>query len=452
MLLRQGICLHRCFSSAHNTSFYDVVIVGGGLVGNAMACSLGKSPVLKSQKVLLLESGKPKSLGLPPTTYSNRVSAVSPASVRLFEKLGVWEKLKEYRVKSVTDLYVMDSCSESSIRFEQPNPRKPIAYMVENEAIISVLYDQITSACSNVTVKTESKVASCSLPEDLSDTAEVSLSDGSVIKASLVIGADGMKSCVRQSMGVDIHSHDYEQMAIVCTLQVSLNNHSGIAWQRFTPLGPIALLPLSNDLCSLVWTTSTDDARRLLNLPVEEFVAELGHYIFTDSSQNSLTNSSLRAIDKIFGLLPFRPPTKPKLQPPHIDRLQFGSKREAFPLAYSYARDYVTSRAALIGDAAHRIHPLAGQGVNLGWFDVATLTSQLENAVREGADIGSLTYLREYDTQSQRHNSPVQAAVDALNRLYRTDFGPMVFLRSIGLHSLDKLLPVKDLIVYRASM
>jgi len=239
-------------------------------------------------------------------------------------------------------------------------------------------------------------------------------------------------------------------MAIVCTLSVDTIGENTIAWQRFTPLGPIALLPLTNTLSSLVWTSKTEDARRLLALLPDQFVDELNHYLVTDTAQDPIANQALGIMDQMASVLRFTHKLDSPKQLPTVLQVQHDS-RAAFPLGFNHASTYVKTRAALIGDAAHRIHPLAGQGVNLGWSDARFLTSALERACRDGADLGSLTYLSEYDSQGQKHNVPVMIAVDWLNRLYRTSFGPMVFLRSIGLHAVDKITPIKDLIVSRAS-
>uniref|UniRef100_A0A914CRT5 FAD-binding domain-containing protein n=1 Tax=Acrobeloides nanus TaxID=290746 RepID=A0A914CRT5_9BILA len=266
-------------SAPSSSNFYDIVIVGGGLVGNAMACSIGLNETLKSQKVLLLESGKPKSLGTPPNEYSNRVSAISPASIRLFKKLGIWDRLKQYRTSSVTDLYVLDSCSRSRIRFERLNSNEEIAYIVENDAIISSLYDVIRERCGNVTIRAGSSMKNCVLTAGLTDLVSLTLADESSIETSLIIGADGQKSKVREEMGVEYTGWNYEQMGLVATLRINTDSANTIAWQRFTPFGPIALLPLSQEYSSLVWTTTVEDAKRLLALPPDQFVDELNHYL-----------------------------------------------------------------------------------------------------------------------------------------------------------------------------
>ncbi|KHN74315.1 putative ubiquinone biosynthesis monooxygenase coq-6 [Toxocara canis] len=208
--------MRRCYSSR---SFYDAVIVGGGMVGNAMACSMGLSKALSSRKVLLLESGDPKPLKKTPE-YSNRVSAIGPASVALFKKLGIWKKLEEYRVKRVDRLEVIDSCSKSAIRFEQPNPDNEIAYIIENNAIVAFLSDRIREKCPNVEIKTKTKVDDCAIPSSLAELATLKLSDDSQVSTSLIIGADGVRSRVRESFDVDYTAWEYGQKGVVATLRV----------------------------------------------------------------------------------------------------------------------------------------------------------------------------------------------------------------------------------------
>uniref|UniRef100_A0A915B4T1 Ubiquinone biosynthesis monooxygenase COQ6, mitochondrial n=1 Tax=Parascaris univalens TaxID=6257 RepID=A0A915B4T1_PARUN len=439
--------LRRNYSTKGNI-FYDTVIVGGGMVGNAMACSMGLSKTLSSKKVLLIESGDPKPLVKTPI-YSNRVSAISPPSVAFFKKLGIWENLEKYRIKRVDRLEVIDSCSRSAIRFEQSDPANEIAYIVENNAIVALLSDRIRERCNNVEIKTKTKVENCVIPNSLAELVNLKLNDGTEISTSLIIGADGVNSQIRQSFDVDYTSWEYGQKGVVATLQIQAEDDNSAAWQRFSKYGPIALLPLSGNLSSLVWTTSDEHAEYLLSLTPEQFVDELNHYLTTDASQSRITNQVLSVVEGTLNSLCDTKPTRVPI-PPTVIALQ-SDTRAAFPLGFGHAHSYVAPRVALIGDAAHRIHPLAGQGVNLGWADVRKLIGCLERSIHDGADLGALTYLSEYDSEGQRHNVPVQVVCDWLNRLYRTEATPIVLIRSLGLFAVNRLTLVKDFIVHQTS-
>ncbi|CAG9532254.1 unnamed protein product [Cercopithifilaria johnstoni] len=214
-----------------------------------------------------------------------------------------------------------------------------------------------------------------------------------------------------------------------------------VAWERFTPSGPVALLPLTENMSSVTWSTSTEHAKELLSLPPEEFVDELNEFLTTDIHQNSITNQFLSLTEQLLKRV-FSVSEKPELAFPTVISLYEGT-RAGFPLAFGHSYSYVKPRAALIGDAAHRTHPLAGQGVNLGWSDVKILLCCLEQCVIDGGDLGSLTYLSDYDTQAQRRNVPVQVVCDWLNRLYSTHNTPLILIRSFGLNMVDRFTPLK---------
>ncbi|KAK6755132.1 hypothetical protein RB195_013860 [Necator americanus] len=448
MLLGYRCCNFGAVRYASSSQYYDAVVVGGGMVGNAMACAMGQNPKLKSKRILLLESGRSTSLPkTPPEDYSNRVSAVGPASAHLFRKLGVWDRLRGYRVKKVNRLRVIDNCSRAKLEFDSPIRDQEVAYIIENNVIIGALYDKVKDACPSVEIRTGVTVKKCSVPSTLNEIATIELDNSEKIETSLVIGADGARSKIRQAMNVDYTAFNYDQCGVVATLVVETPGENDVAWQRFCRTGPIAYLPLTRTLSSLVWTTSSDDAQRLLTLTKDEFVDELNHSMFTEEDQNDCVNKSLFALSRLPLISREHGPTP---QPPHVVSLQ-GDTRALFPLGFGHAHTYVHPRAVLIGDAAHRIHPLAGQGVNLGWHDVMVLNSVLSRAVTDGGDIGSVTYLRDFDSQAQRHNLPVMVSCDWLNRLYRTNAAPVVMIRSLGLAAFNRLTPLKDFLVNRLS-
>ncbi|VDD86078.1 unnamed protein product [Enterobius vermicularis] len=429
----------RC-SSTSATFFYDAVIVGGGMVGNSMACSLGSSDTLKNKKILLLESSERKPLERS-SLFSNRTSAVTSASIQFFKKLGIWNKFLDYRAKRVDRYEVIDSCTRSTINFSNPLSEDGLAYIIENNIIVSHLLERIEQTCKNVTVKTNLKVLDCSIPNSLAEDAKIVLSDGTEVSTSLVIGADGGNSIVRRAAGTKYTWWQYGQKGVVAVVKLENAGQNNIAWQRFSSRGPVALLPLDEDTSNLIWTTSDDHAEELLKRNPEEFIDTLNYHLSTDRLQNGLTNRVLEAIDGFAGTV-FGSGRTMIPSPPHIISLQ-PNTRAAFPLVFGHAHTYVSARSALIGDAAHRIHPLGGLGVNLGWADVERLTACLERIIQEGADLGSLTYLAEYDTKAQRHNVPQQVACDWINRLYRTNSFPAIFLRGVGLHLVNKATPVK---------
>lgn len=434
-----------------STQTYDIIIAGGGMVGAAMACSLGASPSFKNKSVLMLEAGSSvSSKQKDPNIYSNRVSAISPGSKKLFESLDVWASIEKNRLKPVKQLQVWDACSESKIHFERENFNGDVAYIIENDVIIDSCVETLEKL-TNVTVKTNAAVKSCKLVENLSTLVEIELVDGSSYRSDLLIAADGANSLVRKTMGVHYVSWPYGQKGVVATLEVSSTGNNEIAWQRFTPNGPIALLPLTDRLSSLVWTTATTEAERLLALDDDRFVDSLNSSLRSDRDQSFATNKVLDFFENCVKFVVPASTTDARLMSPTVVRV-LDKSRAAFPLGLGHATHYVLPRVVLIGDAAHRVHPLAGQGVNLGFGDVATLTQVLERCIGEGADIGSMMYLSEYESRRQRHNVPVMFTIDWLNRLYSSKRTPFVLARSLGLNLVDKMTPLKKMIIEEASI
>lgn len=237
-------------------------------------------------------------------------------------------------------------------------------------------------------------------------------------------------------------------MGVVGTLELNpehTGENNSVAWQRFLPSGPVALLPLSDHLSSLVWTTNLTHAKELLKMTPEEFVDALNDAFTKTLPSNSAVNSLMKVID---GVLPF---DKNKMQqfPPEVLKVQENS-RGAFPLGLGHASSYVCKGAAVIGDAAHRVHPLAGQGVNLGFGDVLKLTEVLAESQYNGSDINDLQYLLKYEQERLKANVPIMAGVHAIQNLYCNDFPPLVLARSLGLKFTSLVPPVKKFFMDKA--
>ncbi|XP_074766030.1 ubiquinone biosynthesis monooxygenase COQ6, mitochondrial isoform X3 [Athene noctua] len=263
------------------------------------------------------------------------------------------------------------------------------------------------------------------------------------------IGADGHNSAVRKEAEIKNIEHRYDQSAVVATLHLSEATDNNVAWQRFLPTGPIALLPLSDTASSLVWSTSHEHASELLSMDEESFVDSINSAFWSNVNHSDFIDTAGAMFRSAISLL--KPSgTAVRQLPPSVAKVDPGS-RAMFPLGMGHATEYVQHRVALIGDAAHRVHPLAGQGVNLGFGDIACLAHHLSAAAFNGSDLGSLKHLLKFETERQRHNVSLIAAVDLLKRLYSTRLAPLVLLRTWGLQATNALPPVKEQIMAFAS-
>uniref|UniRef100_A0A2L2YHY1 Ubiquinone biosynthesis monooxygenase COQ6 n=1 Tax=Parasteatoda tepidariorum TaxID=114398 RepID=A0A2L2YHY1_PARTP len=352
-------------------------------------------------------------------------------------------------MKEVKKMVVWEACSDARISIQQEFLQDDIAYIVENDVILNALSSTLDNLSDHVHVLRGVKAEDYTLPVKKDDLVTVNLNDGISLKTKLLIGADGVNSLVRKKMNVNYIGWNYEQKGIVATLKLSEPTENIVAWQRFLPSGPIALLPLTDDLCSLVWTVSLPMCDKLLEMPEEQFVDALNSALWKEEGKNSIVESAMSTFKNVISSISPGYGSTRQL-PPSILSVESNS-RAAFPLGLGHSTKYVAPRVVLIGDSAHRVHPLAGQGVNLGFGDVKCLTECLEKLVYDGSTLEDINYLLEYETKRQRHVVPKMFAIDALNRIYKTEFTPIVLLRSLGVAALDACQPMKNIMIKQAS-
>ncbi|ESP02270.1 hypothetical protein LOTGIDRAFT_224896 [Lottia gigantea] len=433
----------------------DVVISGGGMVGASMACALAQNEMYRNKKVVLLEAASDKGEFILPEAYSNRTCSLSPATVKLFESLGAWDEIKNMRYQPVKRMQVWESCSDALITFNNEDLCDNLAYIVENDVILGAIMKRLKATGDNVDIKFNTKATNYRFPgeKDENDHKEslvsLELSNGQTLQTNLLIGADGFQSSIRKKANFHTIHTDYKQCAVVATLQLAETFDNTVAWQRFLKTGPIALLPLGPNLSSMVWSTTAENARNLKQIPEDSFVDAVNDALWHDRDKNPVVSSVFNSFtDALNNILPGS--LLSKQLPPTVIGVQEKS-RASFPLSLTHSSNYVKSRVALIGDAAHRIHPLAGQGVNLGFGDVACLNELLTNCAKHGGDPGSLTHLLDYETERQRQIIPVMVTIDGLQCLYSTTLTPIVLLRSLGLHTVHSLDIIKNQIIKQAS-
>ncbi|XP_068682933.1 ubiquinone biosynthesis monooxygenase COQ6, mitochondrial-like isoform X1 [Montipora foliosa] len=450
------------FSSSTNKevqNFYDITIVGGGMVGASIACALGLEKTLDGHKILLLEAAPDKTEDFT-ATYSNRVSNITPGSKILLESIGAWDHICSTRFKPFQRMQVWDGCSDAHITFdplrEFGDSSLDMGFIVENPVTIAALRKQLKVLESRVKVFYGTKLKKLSLPDIARDLdaeevghpwATLELEDGRTLHSRLVVGADGPRSLVREQAKMDYLSWKYDQSGVVATLQLGEITENIVAWQKFLPTGPIALLPLTENLSSLVWSTNLEHAKQLISMEQDRFVDAVNNAFWEDCERNPLVDQVMR-ITHVFATViqPWTNVASVSQSPPSVSAVAEES-RAMFPYGFGHATEYVRPRLALIGDAAHRVHPLAGQGVNLGFGDVACLRDVLSEAAEEGKDVGCLEHLLTYETRRQQSVVPMISAIDILKRVYSTSSPLPVLARSIGLIGANALAPLKEQIV-----
>lgn len=388
------------------TQNYDIMIVGGGPVGLTLALALVRS--VAGVRVALLDR---REFAVP---KDQRASAIAAGVRRVFELLGVWGALAPdaspiLRMK-ITDSGAGDISRPLFLRFEgDVAPGEPFAHMVPNTATIAAL---LAALAGKVDLLAPVDVVGYAAE---AGQARISLRDGRVIAAPLVIASDGGNSALRTMAGIATVGHDYRQSGIVTTIGHELD-HEGTAYEHFRPAGPFASLPLNGRRSSLVWTETTEAAARYRQMPLKEAGREI----------EAVMGSNLGAVS-----------VEEPLQ--------------AFPLRLQIAREFVAPRLALIGDAAHVVHPIAGQGLNLGLKDVAALAEVVVDAMRLGLDHGAPDVLERYQRWRRFDTARMAMVTDVMNRLFSNDVAPVRALRDFGLGVVDRLPPLKDAMIMRAA-
>lgn len=386
----------------------SIVIGGGAFAGLGLALALRQGlgpdvPIVVADPAFAMRPNR-----------DPRASAIVAACRRLFEAIGVWSEVAA-DAQPILDMVVTDSRLEDATRpifltfAGEVEPGEPFAHMVENRRLIDALVARAEAEgidlCAVAVSTYESSV----------DGTKVTLSDGREIDASLLVAADGARSKLRERAGIATHGWDYDQSGIVVTVGHE-RDHQGRAEEHFLPAGPFAILPLKGKKSSLVWTESRAEAARIVALPEDAFKTEL---------------------ETRFGL--------------HLGELQALDKPRAFPLGYFVARSFIGERLALVGDAAHVIHPIAGQGLNMGLKDAAALAEVIVDAARLGIDPGQADVLERYQRWRRFDTVAMGVATNSLNMLFSNKSTLLRTVRDIGLGMVDRVPPLKSAFIRQAA-
>jgi len=396
---------------------YDIVIVGAGIVGSALACALAKSSfniaIIEAQERVIDRSEQATSVD----GFDVRVSAITIASQQLLKDIGAWEIIAENRLSPYRHMHVWDAEGTGSIDFDADDINQPaLGHIVENK----VTADALTQCMNRQTNLHRIVPAILEEIEPLQNGAYLlTLGDGRQLQTSLLVAADGANSKVRALEHIAMREWDYNHHAIVATVKTELS-HGHTARQRFLPEGPLAFLPLSSaqddtHYCSIVWSAIPSYAENLMALTDDEFTEALA----------AAFEYQLGSISAV-------------------------SRRFSFPLRQRHVVDYIKPGLALVGDAAHTIHPLAGQGVNLGLMDIKTLSEELLRSQQRGLSPGSIAVLERYQRRRKGANLAMMAGMDGLKRLFSETTLPVRWARNSGLRWLDKSKMLKRQIMKRA--
>lgn len=385
-----------------------IVIGGGAFAGLALALALRQGlgdavPIVVADPALAVRPSR-----------DTRATAIVAACRRLFDVIGVWDAVAA-QAQPILDMVVTDSKLDDATRpvfltfAGDVAPGQPFAHMIENRHLIDELVRRAEAAGIDL------RASAITRFDTRSEGVSVALDDGGVVEASLLVASDGARSKLRERAGIATHGWDYDQSGIVVTVGHA-RDHQGRAEEHFLPAGPFAILPLTGRRSSLVWTETRASAARIVALSEADFHGEM---------------------EQRFGL--------------HLGEVEALDRPRAFPLGYFVARSFIGERLALVGDAAHVIHPIAGQGLNMGLKDVAALAETIVDAARLGIDVGQAGVLERYQRWRRFDTMAMGAATNALNLLFSNDSAVLRGVRDIGLGLVDRLPPLKNMFIRQAA-
>lgn len=392
---------------------YDIIVVGAGMVGAAMACLLAKqSRDYQSGRLqIALVEARPAA-GFNPDQFDPRVAAITEKSRQLLERCGVWDAAVAKRVSPYQAMEVWDAEGTGRIQFDCHDiHQSSLGHIVENAVLVESLMTEIADL-DNIDLYCPAVIA------DYQNNAQgisIQLEDGTPLSADLLLAADGANSAIRKHFNFETVEWDYGHQAIVTTITTERPNQQ-TAWQRFMPTGPLAFLPINHKRgqyqCSIVWSQETEVAEVLMMLDNKQFCAEL-------------SRASEHCLGQVLEV----------------------EQRFSIPLRQRHAKDYVIPRVVLVGDAAHSIHPLAGQGANLGFSDIEVLAEEIARAIERDIDLGDLSILKRYQRRRKPENLATMAAMEGFKRLFAADLPAVRLLRNRGMSTLNEISPIKNQLI-----
>jgi len=395
---------------------FDLVVIGGGMVGACLAALAANTREFAGLRIALLEA-HPPSAPPPDNDVDLRVSAVSRASERILDACGAWSKIDARHRCAYSEMVVWDAASRprapGSIHFSASESGQPdLGHIIENRRLQWAIYE--SAALRGAVTVLRAELSGLELD---GNAATLTLADGRKLTAALIVGADGAASSSRKLAGIETRGWEYEQRAFVTHVRTE-HAHEYTAWQRFLPAGPIAFLPLADGRSSIVWTTTPDHAQSLLECTSAQLADELH-----------------AAIGGVLGTV------------------EASGPRAQFPLRLTHARSYSKPRFVLVGDAAHAVHPLAGQGVNLGFLDCAALVETLAAELAAGGtaeSMAELRVLRRYERWRKSENAVALGLIDGINRLFSNGSPTLRWARQLGLTAVDRSTVAKRFFMGRA--